>query len=65
MTKTVMYEYQGTNGIICSPIHLEDVYYIRKIRLTAEDPKRLTKDGKHFFTQVTIPEDEVDQWKEV
>ena len=49
MTKTVMYEYQGTNGIICSPIHLEDVYYVRKIQLTADDGKQLTKDGKHFF----------------
>jgi len=30
MTKTAMYEYLGTNGTICSPVHLEDVYYIKK-----------------------------------
>ena len=30
MTKIVMYEYLGTNGTILSPVHLEDIYYIRK-----------------------------------
>ena len=29
MTQTTMYTYLGTNGTICSPVHLEDVYYIR------------------------------------
>lgn len=65
MTKTVMYEYQGTNGIICSPIHLEDVYYVRKIQLTADEGKQLTKDGKHFFYQMIVPEADVADWKEV
>ena len=65
MTKTVMYEYQGTNGIICSPVHLEDIYYIRKYQLTADSEKQLTKDGKHFFHQVLVAEDDVNLWKEV
>ena len=30
MTKTVLYKYLGTNGTIVSPVHLEDVYYIRQ-----------------------------------
>lgn len=65
MTINVMYEYLGTNGTILSPIHLEDIYYIRKLRLIADVNKRLTKDNKNFTQAVVIPEDELDQWKEV
>lgn len=65
MTKIVMYEYLGTNGTILSPIHLEDIYYVRKLQLLADNNKRLTKNGKNFVQNVVIPEDELDQWKEV
>ncbi len=65
MTKIVMYEYLGTNGTILSPIHLEDIYYVRKLQLLADNNKRLTKNGKDFVQNVVIPEDELDQWKEV
>lgn len=65
MTKTVFYTYLGTNGVIESPIHLEDIYYIRKLRLVADAGKRLTKDGKNFCFTVTIPEEELAEWKEV
>ena len=65
MTKIVMYEYVGTNGTILSPIHLEDIYYVRKLQLLADNNKRLTKNGKDFVQSVVIPEDELDQWKEV
>jgi hypothetical protein len=65
MKKTVMYEYLGTNGTILSPVHLEDIYYIRKYKLQAENLKTLTKDRKHFVKEVIVPEDEVDEWKEV
>lgn len=65
MKKEIMYTYLGTNGIICSPVHLEDIYYIRKIRLTADPHKALTKDNLHFDYRIIIPEDEVDQWYEV
>ena len=44
MTKQVFYVYLGTNGVIESPIHLEDIYYIRKLALIADPGKRLTKD---------------------
>ena len=44
MTKIIMYTYLGTNGTICSPVHLEDVYYIRKMKLIADAGKILTKD---------------------
>lgn len=66
MTKEVYYTYLGTNGTITSPVHLEDVYYIRKICLTADEGKVLTKDnGKTYVSRVTVPEEEVALWIEV
>ena len=65
MLKTVLYEYLGTNGTILSPIHLEDIYYIRKLKLQAENGKKLTKDKKNFVKVVIIPEEELDEWIEV
>ena len=65
MTKIVMYVFLGTNGTFLSPIHLEDIYYVRKLQLLADNNKRLTKNGKDFVQSVVIPEDELDQWKEV
>ena len=65
MTKEVMYVYLGTNGTICSPVHLEDIYYIRKIRLWADNGKVITKDGKTYLYKALVPEDEVDQWYEI
>lgn len=64
MIKEIMYEYLGTNGTICSPVHLEDIYYIRKIKLFAEDGKVLTN-GVRTEKVVLIPEDELDQWTEI
>lgn len=65
MTKTILYQYLGTNGTILSPVHLEDIYYVRKVRLTAEPNKRLTKNNKDFVQSIVVPEDEVELWKEV
>lgn len=65
MTKKVFYKYLGTNGVIISPIHLEDVYYIRNIQLTADVGKFLTKDNKNFIVQIMVPEEEVKDWVEV
>ena len=65
MTKEILYTYLGTNGTITSPVHLEDIYYTRKVRLTADAGKQLTKDDVNYSSVVTIPEEEVDLWKEV
>ena len=65
MTKEILYTYLGTNGTITSPVHLEDIYYIRKVRLTADAGKQLTKDDVNYSSAVTVPEEEVDLWKEV
>lgn len=65
MTKEVLYLYIGTNGSILSPVHLEDVFYSRRIRLTAAAGKKLTKNHTQFFESIVVSEDEVDLWVEV
>ncbi len=65
MTKEILYTYLGTNGTITSPVHLEDIYYTRSVKLSADRKKVLTKDGKNFFYSVTVPEAEVAEWREV
>lgn len=65
MIKTPMYEYLGTNGTICSPVHLEDIFYVKKYQLFAGNGKRLTKDGKNFVQQVLVPEADLELWREV
>ncbi|MBO7210868.1 MAG: hypothetical protein J6V44_07650 [Methanobrevibacter sp.] len=64
MTKQVFYRYLGTNGVIESPIHLEDIYYVRVIRLMADKHMVLTN-GKKTVSIISVPEDEVDLWTEV
>ncbi len=64
MTKQVLYRYLGTNGVIESPVHLEDIYYIRVNVLIADEGKILT-DGVNFQTQVHCSDEELDQWREV
>ena len=64
MKKTVLYRYLGTNGTILSPVHLEDVYYTRVIKLVADPGKRLTN-GEKMLGEVHLPEDEVALWTEV
>ena len=65
MTKEILYLYLGTNGTILSPVHLEDTYYSRRIRLTADENKRITQNGKDMYLSKIIPEDELDQWYEI
>lgn len=65
MKKEVLYHYLGTNGTILSPVHLEDVYYTKMWKLTADNGKSLTKDGEHFVQSQIVPDDEVSLWEEV
>lgn len=64
MTKQVIYRYLGTNGIIESPVHLEDIYYVRVISLRADPDKRLT-DGQRIVSSVRVAEEDVDKWVEI
>lgn len=65
MKQEKIYEYLGTNGVLCTPIHLEGIYCIEKIRLTAEDGKLLTKDHKTFKKSVIVPKADIKLWYEV
>ena len=65
MKKTVIYRYLGTNGIIESPVHLEGAFYVRMLKLTADEGKALTQDGEKFVRVAMIPEDELELWSEV
>jgi hypothetical protein len=66
MTKEILYQYLGTNGMIISPVHLEDIYYVRKLRLAADKGKVLMKQGSsQQLLSVVIPEDELVNWQEV
>jgi hypothetical protein len=64
MKKEILYTYLGTNGTITSPIHLEDAYYVRKIRIIADKGMILTN-GESFKQSVLVPEADVDKWKEI
>lgn len=65
MKKIILYTYLGTNGTITSPVHLEDIYYIRKVQLTADEGYVLTKDNKTYHLSVIVSENEVNDWQEV
>lgn len=65
MIKEILYTYLGTNGTVTTPIHLENIYYIRKIRLLADYQKVLTKDNQHYFKEVTVSEEDVNEWIEI
>ena len=64
MKKKIIYRYLGTNGIIDSPIHLEDTYYIRLAYLTSDLGKKLTN-GDKITDVIQISEEELDQWYEI
>ena len=65
MHKTVLYTYLGSNGTLTTPIHLPNVYCIKKIVLDAEGDKKLTSDGNQFYRTVTVSETDLDKWYEV
>lgn len=65
MKQEVLYKYLGTNGVIISPVHLEDIYYVRVVRLIANPNKKITRDGINFYNVKVVPEDEINQWYEV
>ena len=65
MKREILYTYLGTNGTLTTPIHIENAYYIRKLHLTSDKGKRLTKDEVNFRYSVIIPEEDEDLWIEV
>ena len=64
MTRQVLYKYLGTNGVIESPVHLEDIYYVRVNVLTAGNGKLLT-DGEKIVKEVRCSYEELENWREI
>lgn len=64
MKKIILYHYLGTNGTITSPVHLEDIYYIRKLKLIADEGKYLTN-GIVKKNIVVVPESDEELWTEI
>ena len=64
MVKTKMYRYLGRNGIITSPILLENIEPIPMLNLKASPGKVLT-DGDRFVTSINVFVDELDLWTEI
>lgn len=64
MKKEKRYRYLGRNGIITSPILLEDIKAINMLLLIADEGKALWN-GEEMATQVLIFEDEINDWSEI
>lgn len=64
MDRIPMYRYLGTNGVITSPVHLEDIYYVNMVKLVA-DPDKILTDGTVREATVTVGADEEDRWYEI
>lgn len=64
MTQTKMYRYLGRNGIITSPIFLENIDPIPMLLLRASEGKILTNGIEKTKTK-TIFIDEIENWFEI
>lgn len=64
MIKTKMYRYLGRNGIITSPILLENSSPIIMFDLKAEENKILTNGIKETYNTIVF-EDELKDWYEI
>ena len=65
MTTEILYTYLGTNGTVTTPVHLEGVPAMKKIRINPAIGKKLT-DGKLASTDaIVVSESEVANWREI
>jgi len=65
MKKSKMYFYVGTNGTLTTAIHIKGADGVVYYKLEAGKGKKLTKDDENFVEHITVPEEEVSEWKEV
>ena len=64
MTKNKMYRYLGRNGVITSPILLENIEPIKMYSLKASDGKLLTNGEEKVKTKMVFA-DELEDWYEI
>lgn len=65
MTTEFMYTYLGTNGTLTTPIHLEGVPAMKKVRIKPAAGKKLTNGTTTTDSAVIVAESEVANWKEI
>ena len=64
MKKIKLYRYVGRNGLITSPVLLDDIKHYVYYSLSAEEGKILTNgEERRYYT--TIPEEELSDWHEI
>ena len=64
MKKTKLYRYYGRNGIITTPIFLEDAKAILLYNLKAEEGKLIT-DGETIIKSIIVYPEELQLWQEI
>ena len=64
MKKSKLYRYYGRNGIITTPIFLEDAKSIMLYNLKADDGKVLT-DGETLIRSIIVYPEDLELWKEI
>lgn len=65
MTTEFMYTYLGTNGTVTTPIHLEGVPAMKKVRIKPAIGKKITNGKVTTGEAVIVAESEVANWKEI
>ena len=65
MKKVIYYTYLGDKGVLTTQLQIPGATSVKKVMLSADEGKKLTKDGKHFTSLVLVPETEVSLWYEV
>lgn len=64
MTKKKLYRYLGRNGIITSPVLLDNIEHIDMLLIVADYGHILTN-GESKLKQATIFADELENWTEI
>lgn len=65
MKRIKLYRYVGRNGIITSPVLLDDIKHIALMELQPEDGYVLVNGKTVKYNSAVVPVDEIDEWKEV
>lgn len=64
MKQEKLYVYTGDNGTITTPVYLEGIPCVKKIRLIADDGKVLTN-GTTETQSIVVAESQVASWSEI
>lgn len=65
MTKEFLYTYLGTNGTVTTPIHLEGIPAMKKVRIKPAIGKKITNGIKCSVDAVVVSEEEAANWREI